>query len=190
MYDNIYLQNIIGFNGKIKKSDLTVFDNGLKMGLWAAFIIAILAYFFIFFSATDLVFTIDLFFENLLANKTLQVLLGFIFIVGLLLYYCFGKSKHSVAFQVYLENDLLSIVFNEGKYVGMEYHMLLNDISNICVYKNGSFSFYCNNIEVDRKGKTFTMKGTVKFVGGDSGAFVSDLQDYLGRRVKFVNKKD
>ena len=190
MYDNIYLQNRIGLGGKIKKSDFTIFDNGLKLGLWAALIVAVIGYLVIFLSATDFAFTIDLFFENLLAKKTLQVLLGFITIVGLLLYYCFSKARHSVAFQVYLENDLLTIVFNQGKYIGMEYHMLMNDISNICIYKNGSFSFYCNNIEVDKNGKTSTMKATVKFIGGDSGAFVADLQDYLGRKVKYVNKKD
>ena len=33
------------------------------------------------------------------------------------------------------------------------------------------------------------MKGTIKFIGGDAGGFVSDLQDYLGTKVKFVNKK-
>ena len=117
MYDNIYLQNRIGLGGKIKKSDFTIFDNGLKLGLWAALIVAIVGYLVIFLSATDFAFTIDLFFENLLANKTLQVLLGFITIVGLLLYYCFSKARHSVAFQVYLENDLLTIVFNQGKHM-------------------------------------------------------------------------
>lgn len=190
MYDNIYLQNRIGFNGKIKKNDLTVFDNGLKIGLWIALIIAIVSYLFIFLSNTNFAFTIDLFFENLLSNRVLQILLGFIIVVGVLLYYCFSKAKHSVAFQVDLENDILNIVFNEGKYVGMEYHMLMNDISNICVYKNRSFSFYCNNMEVEKNGKIKSMKGTIKFIGGDSGAFVSDLQDYLGRKVKYVNKKD
>jgi hypothetical protein len=190
MYDNIYLQNRIGFNGKIKKSDFTIFDNGLKLGLWASLILCVIAYLFIFFMATDFVFTIDLFFETLIAKKILKVLLIIIVIVGLMLYYCFGKSKHSVAFQVNLDADLLTIVFNEGKHIGMEYHLLMNDISNICVYKNGSFSFYCNNMEVEKNGKVKNMKGTVKFIGGDSGDFVADLQDYLGRKVKYVNKKD
>ena len=189
MYDGIYLQNRIGFNGKIKKKELTIFDSGLKLGLWIVLLISILGYLFIFLSATSFVFTIDLFFENLISNKLLQILLGFIVVISMLLYYCFNKPKHSVAFQVHLDSDLLAIVFNEGKYAGMEYHMLLNDISNICVYKNGGFSFYCNNMEVDKNGKLKDMKGTIKFIGGDAGGFVSDLQDYLGTKVKFVNKK-
>ena len=190
MYDNIYLQNRIGFNGKIKKTDLTAFDNGLKLALGVIFILAIVIYLYVFLSATNYVFTIDLFFENLLANQTLQILLGIIAFVGTLIYYCFSKWKHSVAFQVYLENDMLVIVFNEGKKAGMEYRMFLSEISNICVYKNNSFSFYCNNIEIDRNGKITDMKGTIKFMGGDSRVFVLDLQEYLGRKVKFVNKKD
>ena len=42
---------------------------------------------------------------------------------------------------------------------------------------------------VDKNGKLKDMKGTIKFIGGDAGGFVSDLQDYLGTKVKFVNKK-
>ena len=44
--------------------------------------------------------------------------------------------------------------------------------------------------EVEKNGKVKNMRGTVKFIGGDSGDFVADLQDYLGRKVKYVNKKD
>lgn len=190
MYDNIYLQNRISRNGRLKKNDLSIFDYSLKSVLWLVLGICILIYIFVYFSLVGRVFTIDLFFESIIGSRLLQFLFFVIVGIGLLLYYCFSKSKHSVAYQVYLENDLLMVIFNEGKHIGMEYKMLLSDISNICMYKNGSFSFYSNNIEVDRKGKVFTMKGTIKFIGGDSGAFVSDLQDYLGRKVKFVNKKN
>lgn len=190
MYDNIYLQNRIGMNGKIKKKDLTVFDYGLQAGLWIALIMAVVGYLFIFLNNTDFKFTIDLFFENLIANKTLQILAIFIGVVGVLLYYCFSKAKHSVAFQVNTETNVLSIVFNEGKHIGLEYHLLLDEISNVCMYKNHTYSFYCNYIEIDKKGKISDMKGTIKFCGGDSQIFVSDLVDYTGKRLKFVNKKD
>lgn len=190
MYDNIFLQNRIGSNGKVKRTDLTALDEGLKSALWVILLLFIGAFVVKYISLVGAVFTIDLLFETLLSSDFLKLDLLLIAIVGVLIYYCFGKAKHSVAFQVNSNNDMLSIVFNEGAKAGMEYHLMLYDISNICVYKNNSFSFYCNNIEVEKNGKTSYMKGKINFIGGDSSAFVADLRDYLDRNIKYVNKKN
>ncbi len=190
MYDNIFLQNRIGANGKIKKTDLTALDNGLKSALWVILIVLVGAFAMKYISIAGTVLTLDLLFETTLGSEFLKLDVLLMAIVGAMIYYCFGKAKHSVAFQVDSNNGMLSIVFNEGAKAGMEYHLMLNDISNICLYKNNSFSFYCNNIEVDKNGKISYMKGKINFIGGDSAVFVADLRDYLDRNIKYVNKKN
>ena len=72
----------------------------------------------------------------------------------------------------------------------MEYRIFMEDISNICLYKDGSFSFYCANIEIDNYENIDYTKGIIKIKGGDSGIFIEDLQDYLGKRVQYKNKKN
>lgn len=190
MYDNIFLQNRIGGNGKVKKTDLTIMDTSLKSALCIILLVLIGLYAIKYISIVGTVLTMDLLFETTLGNDSLKLLVLCIAAVGAMIYYCFGKAKHSVAFQVDGNNGFLNIVFNDGKHEGLEYHLMLNEISNICLYKNNSFSFYCNNIEVDKNGKLSYMKGKINFIGGDSAAFVADLRDYLDRNVKYVNKKN
>ena len=189
MYDNIYLRNRINFNGLLKKNDVSILDKILKIILWIVFIGLFISYFVCYFSIAGFKFTMDLLFETLILSDFLKVVLLILILVSVVLFYCFKKPKNSVAFQIDRKGEMLSIIFNEGKWAGMEYHILLDEISNVCVYKNNCFSFYCNNIERERKGKVKYFKGTVKFMGGSSGDFVTDFQNTFDRNVKYVNKK-
>mgnify|MGYP003306876356 CR=1 FL=1 len=189
MYDNIYLRNRISFNGIIKKKDVSAIDKILKIILWVLLAVLIIGYIITYLSIAGLVLTLDWLFLTLIQSNFLKVDLLLIILVSFVLSYCFRKPKNSVAFQIDRKGEMLSIVFNEGKWQGMEYHILLDEISNVCVYKNNSFSFYCNNIERDRKGKQKYFNGTISFSGGASGDFVTDFQNTFDRNIKYVNKK-
>ena len=189
MYDNIYLRNRIGFTGNIKKKEESTVDKILKTILWCILSVLIVIYLFNYFRLVGFALTMDLLFESLISSSILKADLFLIVLASLVLYYCFRKPKTSVAFQIDNECEMLSIVFNEGKWQGMEYHILLSEISNVCVYKNNTFSFFCNNIEKDVNGKQKYLKGTIYFSNGDSGIFVDDFQNTFDRNVKYVNKK-
>ena len=190
MYDCIYLRNRISFNGKLKKNDFSLFDKVLKYILLGLLLISILVYIGVYINTVGFVLTLDLLFETLLTSKILALTLLCGVICGVSLYYCYRKPKYSVAFQVDTENNILSIVFNEGKKAGLEYHLLFSDISNLSIYKNGTFSMYCNNIEIERNGKHKYCSGQINFSHGDAGIFVSDFQEYMDRNVKYFNKNN
>lgn len=188
MYDNIFLLNRVKLNGVFKKGNYSLMNNSVKLVLLLIMTFIAVLFVVVYGSIAGARLTIDLFFETVLSSAFLKLdLVFFCCILGF--YYLLNKrGSHLVSFKV--ENDLLVIVFTEGLYQGIEYRLFLDDISNICIYKNGVCSFYCNHIEIDKNGKTKEIKGTIKFYGGDSNEFLLDLQDYMGRKIKFRNKKD
>ena len=188
MYDNIYLLSRLNWKGKIKKKEISFFGKSLSFILNCLFALSVLSYlvYYGFTNFNDI--TMDTFFISLMNSSYLKYNLIAIILLGTLVKINWRK-KYDVAINT-TDDNVVRIIFNAGRLVGMEYRIFMEDISNICLYKDGSFSFYCANIEIDNYENIDYTKGIIKIKGGDSGVFIEDLQDYLGKRVQYKNRKN
>lgn len=188
MYDNIRLVNRLNYKGKLKKKNISIFGKSLSFILNCLFVLSIVI-FIVFYCFTNFNnITLSSLLNSITTSTFLQLNLVTIFLLGFIAKFNW-KGNHSIAINT-TDEDVLRIIFNEGKYMGMEYRIFMEDISNICLYKDGTFSFYCANIEVDRGDKLETTKGVINIKGGDAGIFIEDLQDYLGKRVQYKNRRN
>ena len=189
MYEGIYILNRIGLNGKPKDKDLSIFTRFITFGLYGMLLIFIFLMLFSFNSVSDS-FTL----RNILNAFSTSKMFLFSFICVVLdiiaIKYMTIKSNQSVSFMTNLENGLLTIIFLDGRLQGVEYSILLSDITDVSCYKDGTFSLYSNDIQYSKGNKTSYFKGKIRFVGGDSRDFVLDLQDYVGNLIKFKNKRN
>ena len=188
MYDNIKLMSRIKRNGKLKKKNISI------LGKSITFILNLLLIFFILTAVGVYGFTnfnnimLSTLIDSIMTNHLLQCNI----IVIILLCLCKKinmKGNYSVAINV-TDEDIIRIIFNEGKHIGLEYRIFIDDISNICIYKDNSFSFYCALIEVDKDNSISDTKGVIYLKGGDTGLFIEDLQRYSDKRVQYKNKKN
>lgn len=188
MYDNIKLVNRLTLKGKLKRKNISIFGKSLSFILNVLFIVSIVV-FLVFYCFTNFNnITLNSLLNSIMNSRFLQLNLLTIFLLGYIAKINW-KGNYSVAINT-TDDDIVRIIFNEGKYIGMEYRIFMEDISNICMYKDGSFSFYCANIEVDKGSKLESTKGIINIKDGDSGFFIEDLQDYLGKRVQYKNKRN
>ena len=189
MYEGIYLLNRIGLNGKPKDKDLSVITRIITFGLYGLLLLFIFLMFISFNSVSDS-FTL----RNILNAFSNSRMFLFSFICLILnvmaIKYMTMKSTQSVSFMTNIENGLLTIIFLDGRLQGVEYSILLSDITDVSCYKDGTFSLYSNNIQYSKGNKTSYFKGKIRFVDGDSRDFVLDLQDYVGNLIKFKNKRN
>lgn len=191
MFESIYIQNRISKNGKIKRTDFSLMSRGLKFFVGLIFGVFAVSFVLIFFINSGFKFTIDIFFETILAHFILQMLLLFTVIFGYIFFYCFNKAKHIATFKVLEDEGVLNIIFTNGNLLGYEYGIDISNLLDVCVYKDRSFSFYGRKIMCfnEEKGIEYNMKGTIKFIGGDSSSFVEYMQNNLGIAVRYVDKK-
>ena len=188
MYDNIRLVNRLTFKGKLKKKNISIFGKSLSFILNCLFALSIIVFVGYYCLTNFNNITLSSLLNSIMNSSFLQLNLLTIFLLGFIAKFNW-KGNHSIAINT-TDEDIIRIIFNEGKYMGMEYRILMEDISNICLYKDGAFSFYCAEIEVDKGDKLSVTKGVINIKGGDSGIFIEDLQDYLGKNVQYKNKRN